>query len=203
MTERTKFILKVIGFITACILIALAIYFTFFHRATTVTIENGGTTSGTTGGLPTANNGTGGTSGSSSGSSSGNGSTSLPPSKVANGGNTITTLLTNTKVLSPTVTASGSVAYYDPADGKFYTMTPTETSPRSPSKRSPKRQSVTFDTGATEAVIEYPDGSNVVYNFDTANKSHSQAIGRIFRSRVMEQVSQQRVLEPMHRIAHS
>lgn len=170
MTERTSFILKVIGFIVACILLALAMYFTFFHK-TVVTITENGTGAGSGGTLPTANNGTAGTgSTSSGGTSSGTGSTSLPPSQTANGGETITTLLTNTSVQSPTATSNGSVAYYDPADGKFYTIDANGNVVALSQKTFPKAENVTFSGGATEAVIEYPDGSNIVYNFDTAQQ---------------------------------
>ena len=170
MTERTKFILKVVGFIVACVLLALAMYFTFFHKAVTTITENQGGTTTSGGGLPSADTGTPGTTGGSTGGSTGGGTT-LPPSRIANGGSTITTLLTNTAVQSPTVTNDGSIAYYDPADGKFYTIDANGNVVALSQQTFPKADNVTFSDGATEAVIEYPDGSNIVYNFDTAQQT--------------------------------
>lgn len=170
MSERLKFILKIAGFILACVVIALAIYFVFFKKAITSVTTGPGTTV-TGGALPGAATGTPGTTtpGETPGGTTGGGTT-LPPSTIAKGGETFTTLLTNTSVKSPTVTANGSVAYYDPADGKFYTVDAKGNVVALSQATFPKADAVTFDTGATSAVIEFPDGSNVVYDFETAKQ---------------------------------
>ena len=169
MSDRLKFILKIAGFILACILIALAIYFVFFRKAVTVITTVPGTTVGGT--LPGSVTGTPGTTtpgGTTPGGTTGG--TELPPSVIAKGGETFTTLLTNTSVKSPTVTADGTIAYYDPADGKFYTIDANGKVVAMSQATFPKADAVTFDSGATSAVIEFPDGSNVVYDFEAAKQ---------------------------------
>lgn len=168
MTERTTFTLKVVAFIAAVLLIALAIYMTFFKSAVE-TVLNTPSTGTSAGSLPAANTGK---PGSSTGTPTdpGTGVTTLTPSRTANGGATFTTLLTNTAVESPTVTTDGTVAYYDPADGKFYTIDADGTVVALSQQTFPKADTVTFSDGATAAVIEYPDGSNVVYDFESAKQ---------------------------------
>ncbi len=169
MTERTTFLLKIIAFSAAVFLIALAIYMVFF-RETVVTLTTPPETTTPGESLPSADTGTPGTSGGTTTTPTTGGSTTLTPSRVAEGGATLTTLLTNTSVLSPTVTADGTVAYYDPADGKFYTIDENGNVVALSQQTFPKAESVTFSSGATTAVIEYPDGSNVVYDFESAKQ---------------------------------
>lgn len=169
MSDRLKFILKVAGFILACVLIALAIYFVFFKKAvTTITTTPGVTVGGV---LPGAGTGAPGTTAPGEVTpGEAPGDTQLPPSVIAKGGETFTTLLTNTSVKSPTVTASGTVAYYDPADGKFYTIDAKGNVVAMSQATFPQADTVTFDAGATSAVIEFPDGTNVIYDFDAAKQ---------------------------------
>lgn len=170
MSERVKFTLKIVAFLVACILLAFAIYFVFFRSAVTVITSNDDTPTGTAGTLPGSITGTpGGTNAGGTGAT-GTGGTALTPSKVASGGATFTTLLTNTMIESPTVTADGTVAYYDPADGKFYTIDADGDVVALSQQTFPKAENVTFSAGATAAVIEFPDGSNVVYGFETAKQ---------------------------------
>ncbi len=168
MSDRLKFILKVAGFIVACILIALALYLVFFKKAVEIatTVSE---TAVTTGGLQGAGGAVavalidGGT-------TTPTGTTTLTPSAVAKGGVTFTTLLTNTAIKSPTITKDGTIAYYDPNDGKFYTIGADGEVVALSQQTFPKADKVTFSTGAKNAVIEFPDGSNVVYAFDTAKQ---------------------------------
>lgn len=168
MSDRLKFILKIAGFVLACVLIALAIYFVFFKKAvTTVTTIPEPTVGGA---LPGAGVGVPGVTPGGVVPGEVPGEVQLPPSVIAKGGETFTTLLTNTSVKSPTVTANGTVAYYDPADGKFYTIDAKGNVVAMSQATFPKADAVTFDAGATSAVIEFPDGSNIVYDFETAKQ---------------------------------
>lgn len=169
MSDRLKFILKVAGFILACVLIALALYFVFFRKTVTTIITEPETPIG--GVLPGAETGKPGviTPGDQVPGET-PGEVQLPPSVVAKGGETFTTLLTNTAVKSPTVTADGTVAYYDPADGKFYTIDDDGDVVAMSQVTFPEADTVTFDSGATSAVIEFPDGTNVVYDFESAKQ---------------------------------
>lgn len=169
MSERTTFMLKIVGFVVACILLALAIYFTFFKQPSAIAPEEIDAVTGS-GSLPTSGAGTAGGTIEGEAGTTEDGVISLVPSKVAKGGTTFTTLLTNTGVESPTVTANGNVAYYDPADGKFYTIDPNGNAVALSQQTFPKAETVTFSSGAGAAVIEYPDGSNIVYDFNTAQQ---------------------------------
>lgn len=170
MSERTTFVLKIAGLILVTILIALALYMVFFRNTvSTIVTETPGT--GISGTLPGSETGTpAGTTGTNTTPGGTTGTTTLTPSNVAKGGETFTTLLTNTAVKSPTVTTNGTVAYYDPADGKFYTIGADGKVVAMSNVSFPKAETVTFDTDAMNAVIEFPDGSNVVYDFEAAKQ---------------------------------
>ncbi len=168
MTERTSFLLKIVGFVTAVFLIALAIYFTFF-RSTVITLTTPQPQASPGASLPGSVTGTPGTTPGATPGTTG-GTATLQPSRVANGGATITTLLTNTEVQSPTATNNGTVAYYDPTDGKFYTIDANGNVVAMSQQTFPQAETVTFSSGATTAVIEYPDGNNVVYDFSAAQQ---------------------------------
>ncbi len=168
MTERAKFILRIALFIGVTILIAIALYFVFFRAPAPEVATTPGEV-GAGGALPSAGTGAPGTT--PGGTTPGGVTpTKLPPSEIAKGGETFTTLLTNTSIQSPTATTNGTMAYYDPADGKFYTIDANGNVVAMSQVSFPKADNVTFDAGATAAVIEFPDGSNVVYDFTTAQQ---------------------------------
>jgi hypothetical protein len=121
MSERLKMVLKLLGLLAVTALIAFGLYEIFFGGGPNIpgtSPEPGGTT---TGGLPVAGEGQPG-SGTTAPGEETPGSGHLAGSPVANGGLTQTTLLTTAGVKQPTITAAGTVAYYDPQDGRFYTI---------------------------------------------------------------------------------
>lgn len=170
MSDRLSHILKILAFITASILIALALYFVFFNGPTLV-VTPGVPTETPSGTLPSSGTGAptgipttpGGTSSTTTGT--------LPPSEIAKGGKTFTTLLTNTAVIGEKITTDGSIAYYDPKDGKFYTVDAKGSVIAMSQVTFPQASNVTFDPQATTAIIEFPDGSNVIYDFDKAKQT--------------------------------
>lgn len=89
-------------------------------------------------------------------------------SETANGGLTKTTPLTTTKAYQATLSSDGNtVLYYDKSTGLFYRIGPN-------GKPVPISDNVFFEIeeatwapNSEKAVIEYPDGSNVVYDFST------------------------------------
>lgn len=111
----------------------------------------------------------GGTGSTSGGSTGGTGTGQLPVADVAQGGVTATNVLTTGAVVSPTATSSG-VAYYDPADGRFYTINTDGDVTRLGDVQFPNAEDVVFSTSADQVAIEFPDGSNVIYDFQTANQ---------------------------------
>jgi hypothetical protein len=165
LTEKQQFILKVSGFLAITGLMGLFLYFLFFNQGPDIvptTDTPTDQTPGTNTGLPQADTGTPGT-GTTPGDD--NQSGSLPVSPVANGGVTKTTQLTNARIISPTPTPNGDLAYYDPRDGKFYTIDDGGNVVTLSQQQFPAAESVTFSDQADQAVIEFPDGSNIVYNF--------------------------------------
>lgn len=59
------------------------------------------------------------------------------------------------------------VQYYQPTDGRFYRLTPDGNISPLSDKQFPSIQNVTWSPSNSEAVLEFPDGANVVFNFNT------------------------------------
>lgn len=129
----------------------------------------------TTPGLPSARTGTPGTpittpQGTTAETPSG---TNVPqalvpvPSPIANGGLTAVTALTALPVVAPARTANGKdLAYYNPEDGKFYRVTPAGTEAPLSDQTFRDVESVRWAPQATKAILEFPDGANVLYDFN-------------------------------------
>ncbi len=159
--------LLLLGVVT--IAIGAGMYFLFFRaKPSVVPISQEPGPTQVAGGLPSAGAGTPFVPGS---VTTPTGPGGLPISAIAQGGVTSTTTLTTSAVKSPTVTANGNVSYYDPGDGKFYTIDANGNAKAMSDAKFPSASGVTFDAAGTIAAIEFPDGSNVVYNFDTATQS--------------------------------
>lgn len=168
MSDRLKRLLVVAGFIGLLGLIAFIIYYFLFRPTPIPTAPpsvEGNTQGGTSGSLP----------GSGAGSipSGGTGAESTPPtSPVAEGGATDTTRLTSSEILSPTLSGDGrSMAYYDPADGRFYKINTDGKVTRLSDKQFPDAETITWDTTAEQVAIEFPDGSNVLFAFSTEKQT--------------------------------
>lgn len=90
--------------------------------------------------------------------------------KIAQGGPTQTTQLTTTSVKNVTLSGDGrAAAYYDQTDGRFYRVSPDGTVAKLSGKQFFNVDKVTWAPGASRAVLEYPDGANIMYDF-TADK---------------------------------
>ncbi len=160
MSERVKKILLVTAFIVVTVGIAVALYLVFFRPAALVEeeviIEDGVVT-----GLPTAEEGL---------------PTTIIPeeadelvaSEIARGGLTAVTSLTTGRVGSTSINPDGSsMNYYDPSDDHFYRINEDGTATQLSDQKFPDVDSVAWANQGDKAVIEFPDGSNVVYNFET------------------------------------
>ncbi len=166
MNERTKKILVATGFLLSVFGFGIALYFTFFRPTPpepTVNPTTGGTGTGT--GLPTSGAGTGTGTGGTGTSTTTTGE--LPEaSTVARGGVTVVTELTTSSVEAIGQASDGSsVNFYDPRDGKFYTIDAEGNIVPLSNKSFPNAESVDWNKDGEKAVIEFPDGSNVVYDF--------------------------------------
>ncbi len=67
----------------------------------------------------------------------------------------------------PSLNAGGDFRYYNANDGKFYRVMPNGTVVKLSDQVFFNAQKVTWAKNQNEAVIEYPDGSKIIYNFDT------------------------------------
>lgn len=172
LSERTKMILKLVALLGVTALIGFGMYSLFLKRAPTIApppTTGGGTETPGVGGLPSGSGSSGGFSGTPTpGGEEGGGG--LPTSPVAQGGRTSVITLTTSEVGEPTVTANGTIAYYDPADGRFYTIDKNGNVTALADAQFPEATAITFSPSATEAVVEFPDGSNVVYDFATSKQ---------------------------------
>jgi len=159
MSERTKKILLGLGFILISVGVALAIYYTFFKPAgpiegDLITDED------LAGALPAAGLGVPTTIGEVE-------EVGLVVSDVARGGLTAVTSLTTGRVYSTNSNPDGeSINYYDAADDRFYQINEDGTVTRLSDQKFPDVDDVSWADQGDKAVIEFPDGSNIVYNFE-------------------------------------
>ena len=65
------------------------------------------------------------------------------------------------------IASNGNYRYYNQSDGKFYRVMPDGTIKSMSDQVFYNASNVTWSSAKNEAVIEYPDGSKIVYNFDT------------------------------------
>lgn len=170
--ERYKKIIFLVGFLLLTILIGYLIFITFFGP--TLEPETPGQPAATTtgGGLPSANVGQGQIVGD-------NQAEILPehnnqpgsearPSETAQGGLTEVKELTSLPAIGATVGAGGQdVQYYNQADGKFYRLDENGNALPLSDKIFHQVSNVVWAPNKTEAILEYPDGANIIYNFST------------------------------------
>jgi len=162
MSERTKKILVLVGFFLGIVAIGVILYFTVvgFRREPvepTVTPPEGAP-----GQFPSSGEGApvvtppGGAPG-----------ILEPADEIAGGGITQVTTLTTSVIESAAGRSDGRVNFYNPEDGRFYTIDAEGNVVTLSNQQFPAAESVVWNNGASKAVIEFPDGSNIVYNFST------------------------------------
>ncbi len=165
MSERTKRLLVVIGFIASVFGIGAALYFVFFHAPVPPATVSPGEGTTATGTLPSS--GTAGARPAVTPTGTTGGGTGLPvAAPVANGGLTATTAITEGAVSFPTLGADGkTVSFYNAADSKFYTVDKDGKLVLLSDKEFPDVSKAEWNKDSDKAVLEFPDGSNVVYDF--------------------------------------
>lgn len=88
------------------------------------------------------------------------------PSELAAGGLTITSTLVDKPSSQITLTSDGNkVQYYNKEDGKFYYVDKNGKVSIYSNKAFYEVQNVTWSPDKEKAVLEYPDGSKIVYDF--------------------------------------
>ncbi|MBI4133687.1 hypothetical protein HY478_03665 [Candidatus Uhrbacteria bacterium] len=161
-----KRILLALGLIVIAVGAAIGIYFVFF-RAPAVPPVGPAAPEGTSPitGLPTAAPGAiptvpGGVPG----------TLPLAP-RIAQGGPTETTELTEHVVRGAELSGDGqSVAFYDESDSRFYRVSPDGVITKLSDKRFFGVENVTWASEAARAILEYPDGANVMFDFTTGEQ---------------------------------
>ncbi len=173
-----KRIIYIILFIIVIILIGYALYHVFFYRASTTNGPNANQQqTGTNTGLPTA-----GTSGNRIEQTKNN---HLPTTGVTKHGTTKslqnknqiitshpvipknTTQVVQAPVIGMNVDSQNNVRFYNAQDGKFYTRNPNGSITTLSNKTFYDVQHVTWSPTNNNAILIYPNGSKINYNFDT------------------------------------
>lgn len=156
-------------FLLVVFLLGYLLYFVFFKPALTGKPPVAPAGTSTIGQFPAAGTGTGGII-----SDPGAAGQKLPPaepaadiSDVALGGLTRTKPLSDKKSLDATLAANGSdLQYYDKGDGKFYRITKDGEAVLLSDKVFHEAEKVTWAPNKNKVIIEYPDGANIIYDFD-------------------------------------
>lgn len=165
MTERTKKLLLVGGFIVSVFVIAFILYRLFFQAAPPEpTVEDG--TGVSTGQLPGSIE---------AGIREREEAQTQPGTgrleeadEVARGGLTQTTELTTGAIYNSVLSGDGqAMNYYNAGDGRFYTIDENGNVVALSDTQFLDAESVDWNKDSNKALIEFPDGSNIVYNFDS------------------------------------
>lgn len=161
MSERTKKLLLVGGFVLSVFAIAFLLYWLFWRGAIApeATVEP---TEEAVGELPTSGEGVPGVV-----SEEPDGETGLQEAdEVARGGVTQTVQLTTGAVYNAVLSGDGtSINYYNASDGRFYTINEDGEVVALSDKQFPEAETVEWNKDSEKALIEFPDGSNIIYDF--------------------------------------
>ncbi len=161
MSDRTKKLLLVGGFILSVFAIAFLLYWLFFKGAQppAPSVEP---TEDLTGALPSSGEGQPGV----VTEEPTDGSGLQEADDVAQGGLTQTTELTTSAVYNAVLSGDGSsINYYNAADGRFYTINADGEVVALSDKQFPEAETVEWNQNSEKALIEFPDGSNIIYDF--------------------------------------
>ncbi len=99
---------------------------------------------------------------------------------VAQGGEVLTAQLTTSRIVSPTLVNGNQVQFYEPNDGRFYRINPAGELEAISEAVFPEAETVVFAESGNTAVIEFPDGNNIVYDFETDKQTTLPAHWREF-----------------------
>ena len=171
MNPTTKKILLAIGLLAVAALIGFGFYSLFKKNQTGGTLQNPDDTSG--GSLPTAGQRTSTTSGtetSTTGLVRGSATTPLPIPQITNGGfyqAEAVKKIINDPVTYPSLSqGSSGLRYYNNSDGKFYHLTSDGQIKALSDQTFYNVNKVTWAEKNDKAILEYPDNSKIIYNFE-------------------------------------
>ncbi|MBU0880100.1 MAG: hypothetical protein ABIJ83_03235 [Patescibacteria group bacterium] len=165
---KYKKIFLIIGFILVVFILGYLLYSVFFKQPEAQPINIEPTATGTSAGLPTAGTGAG-TIITPSETSTGlpiEPSTSNKIDSTAQGGITQTNQLSQTPSIAATLSSDGNnLQYYNQDDGKFYSITKDGQTTLLTDKVFNQVEKITWSPEKNKAILEYPDGANIVYDF--------------------------------------
>jgi hypothetical protein len=168
MNERLQRVLLIVGFFLVVIGIAFGIYWVFFRpEGVIVTPPTGTVQPG--GNLPTA--GTGGPQGATTTPTGPGGLPTQPgtpfvpsvPTGIPTAPRTL--VLRSTPTRSVSVSQNGQIRGYNPEDGRFYRISTTGESVPMSNQTFFNVDTVAWGNSTDKAIINYPDGSNILYDF--------------------------------------
>ncbi|MCG2686530.1 hypothetical protein L6278_00150 [Candidatus Parcubacteria bacterium] len=171
---NTKKILLIILFLAVCFGLGFGIYFLFFRATDTAPGQEIYSLPGK--GLPQSKEGFGAEvvcEGNDCGSGlpeAGDvelGAEQTEPDKIAQGRQTLTLPMFEDKVVSPTLSTDGNgIAFYNSEDNKFYIISEASEEPILLSDQEFFNvENVFWSINKTQAIITYPDGSKILYDF--------------------------------------
>jgi len=180
-SSKLKKILIIVSFIAFVLLMGYLLFLTFFNSPPPdLPPDSISTSTPGTGGFPNAGQG----SETQTNGNEGTGQLSTEdtkqndnlykkaiPSNVAKGGLTKTTELNKNRSLDPVLSSGGTdIQYYNANDGKFYKIDPEGNIEALSDKVFHQVEKTTWSASREKAILEYPDGSNILYNFDTGEQ---------------------------------
>ena len=92
------------------------------------------------------------------------------PSSVADGGETFTQRLTSSGVTSPTIVGD-TILFYDERDGLFYMIDSSGELIAITDEAFAAAETVTIADNGSKAALEFPDGSNIIYDLETGDQT--------------------------------
>ena len=87
-------------------------------------------------------------------------------SQVASGGTTVTKKITSDETFKPTLSSDGQVQYYNRSDGKFYKIDKGGNLVLLSEAVFNQVEEVTWSPTKDKAILEYPDGAKIMYDFN-------------------------------------
>lgn len=166
--QRYKKIFMVGGFVLLVLILGYALYALFFRPSLAPAPPQPGVSTTTGGGLPVAGPGKGQIVPSEEAEglpAEGGGSGA---NQIAQGGLTQTAALASLPTIGATLSGDGTdVQYYSRDDGKFYRIDPSGQVEALSDQVFHQVKDVTWAPDKKSAILEYPDGANIIYDFPT------------------------------------
>lgn len=164
---------KLIVIIIFALIVAVAGYFIFtiFFKATVPPLPGTETPTGTGNGFPQAGNGSLTPSGNTEGELPTPG-TVTPGSETpgSSGSNTGAATEISDQTAYATLNSSGQLQFFNSADSRFYTVDSQGKLIALSDQRFPGVSNVIWSPTQSKAILEYPDGSNIRYDFNTKDQ---------------------------------